>query len=101
MRRLVLDHHERLDGRGYPHGRDAAALTLDTRILTVCDVFDALVSNRVYREAWPVERALALLRDEVGQAFDERCVAALERVLHRESAPAAAGGAAAQLPAAA
>lgn len=86
VRRLVMDHHERLDGKGYPHGRDAAALALDTRILSACDVFDALVSARVYREAWPVERALALLHGDAGSAFDERCVAALERVLRREGA---------------
>ena len=77
-------HHERLDGKGYPRGLDAGSIGLDTRILTVCDVYDALVSPRVYRAAWSHEAALALLRDEGGSAFDERCVAALERVLGRE-----------------
>ena len=84
VQRLVLDHHERLDGGGYPHRKPAVELGLDTRILTVCDVYDALVSTRVYREAWPHERALALLRSETGLAFDSRCVEALERVLRRE-----------------
>ena len=60
-------------------------LSLDTRILTVCDVYDALVSPRVYRDAWTHEAAIALLDDEKGTAFDERCVAALERVLARET----------------
>ena len=59
---------------------------LDTRILTVCDVYDALISPRVYRPAWTHERALQLLRDESGTAFDPRCVAALERVVSREAA---------------
>jgi HD domain len=77
--RLVLDHHERLDGSGYPRGLAGAALDVETRILAVCDVYDALVSDRVYRAAWTHDRALALLRDP-GQ-FDERCVAALVRVL--------------------
>ena len=81
---LVHNHHERLDGKGYPRGLDASSIGLDTRILTVCDVYDALVSPRVYRAAWSHEAALALLRDESGSAFDERCVAALERVLGRE-----------------
>jgi HD-GYP domain-containing protein (c-di-GMP phosphodiesterase class II) len=81
---LVHNHHERLDGKGYPRGLDASSIGLDTRILTVCDVYDALVSARVYRAAWSHEAALALLRDESGSAFDERCVAALERVLGRE-----------------
>jgi HD-GYP domain-containing protein (c-di-GMP phosphodiesterase class II) len=79
--RLVLDHHERLDGRGYPRGVGGPDLDLETRILAVCDVYDALVSPRVYRAAWPVEQALELLNEEVGTSFDARCVAALIRVL--------------------
>jgi HD-GYP domain-containing protein (c-di-GMP phosphodiesterase class II) len=58
-------------------------LQLDTRILTVCDVYDALVSPRVYRPAWTYEQAFGLLHEESGVAFDRRCVAALERVLAR------------------
>jgi HD-GYP domain-containing protein (c-di-GMP phosphodiesterase class II) len=76
--RLVLDHHERLDGRGYPRGLDSGDLDLATRILAVCDVYDALVSPRVYRQAWTREDALALLTDGAGTLFDERCVAELE-----------------------
>ncbi len=81
---LVHSHHERLDGNGYPRGLGESDLGLDTRILTVCDVYDALVSPRVYRGAWSHEAALTLLREETGTAFDGRCVAALERVLLRE-----------------
>jgi HD domain len=81
---LVHSHHERLDGKGYPRGLSDCSIGLDTRILTVCDVYDALVSQRVYRAAWSHEAALGLLRDEIGTAFDERCVVALERVLGRE-----------------
>jgi HD-GYP domain-containing protein (c-di-GMP phosphodiesterase class II) len=84
--RLVHDHHERLDGRGYPRGVGAADLDLETRILAVCDVYDALVSPRVYRPAWPVEQALELLNDEAGTSFDARCVAALVRVLDARTA---------------
>jgi HD-GYP domain-containing protein (c-di-GMP phosphodiesterase class II) len=73
--RLVLDHHERLDGSGYPRGLTAEELDLETRVLAVCDVYDALVSDRVYRSAWTPERALALLANE--NQFDQRCVAAL------------------------
>jgi len=47
-------------------------------------VYDALISPRVYRGAWPHDRALQLLRQEAGRQFDERCVDALERVLARE-----------------
>ena len=81
--RLVLDHHERLDGSGYPRGLVGEQLDLATRILAVCDVYDALVSPRVYRSAWPRERALALLREESGAGFDPRCVAALEQLVEQ------------------
>jgi HD-GYP domain-containing protein (c-di-GMP phosphodiesterase class II) len=84
--RLVLDHHERLDGSGYPRGLRGGELDLETRVLAVCDVFDALISRRVYREAWSRGDALALLQRESGTAFDPRCVEALERVLARETA---------------
>ncbi|MGH2802433.1 MAG: HD-GYP domain-containing protein, partial [Thermoleophilaceae bacterium] len=86
VRRLVLDHHERLDGKGYPRGRFGDELGLETRILTVCDVYDALLSVRVYRPAWSHDRAMALLHEEANTAFDAACVAALERVLGREAA---------------
>jgi putative nucleotidyltransferase with HDIG domain len=81
VKHLVRDHHERLDGSGYPAGVTADELGLETRILAVCDVYDALVSDRVYRNAWSQERALALLRSEAGTKHDERAVAALERVV--------------------
>ena len=81
IRRMVRGHHERLDGSGYPDALRGAQLDLETRILAVADVYDALVSPRVYRAAWPVERALSLLREEAGVAFDPRCVDALERLV--------------------
>jgi HD-GYP domain-containing protein (c-di-GMP phosphodiesterase class II) len=85
VRRLVLDHHERLDGAGYPNGRTALELDLETRILTVCDVYDALLSVRVYRDAWTHAKAIGLLHEQTGTAFDPGCVAALERVLARDA----------------
>ena len=78
---LVSDHHERLDGRGYPRGMTEEELPLHTRILTVCDVYDALVSDRVYRAAWTPERAFQLLREDAARAFDGRCVEALAKVV--------------------
>jgi putative two-component system response regulator len=82
--RLVLDHHERLDGTGYPRGLGAPDLDIETRILAVCDVFDALLSKRVYRDAWKLEDALDLLSRQSGTKFDPACVDALERVIQRE-----------------
>jgi putative nucleotidyltransferase with HDIG domain len=81
VRRLVSDHHERLDGTGYPAGLEGCDLAIETRILAACDVYDALVSDRVYRAAWTPERALALLREESGTGFDPKVVEALERVV--------------------
>ena len=81
VRRLVLDHHERLDGQGYPRRLTTEQLNLDTRILTVCDVYDALITARVYRPAWTHHDAITELRAESGDAFDPVCVNALEQVL--------------------
>ena len=81
---LVESHHERLDGRGYPNKAAAAKLALEVRILTVADVYDALTADRVYREAWPIERALALLDEDTGSAFDAACVVALKAVVAPE-----------------
>jgi putative nucleotidyltransferase with HDIG domain len=83
VRRLVLDHHERLNGSGYPRGL-GRTMPFEARILAVCDVYDALISPRVYRPAWDDAQALAYLKNEAGTLFDRRCVAALERVLGRE-----------------
>ncbi|HYB27204.1 MAG TPA: HD-GYP domain-containing protein [Solirubrobacteraceae bacterium] len=81
---LVESHHERLDGCGYPNRVPAGELDLAIRVLTVADVYDALTADRVYREAWPADRALALLEDEAGSAFDPVCVAALRELVGLE-----------------
>jgi putative two-component system response regulator len=65
------------------------AISLDARILAVCDVYDALISTRVYRDAFTHEEAVALLHEEAGAKLDRRCVATLERILTAERAPSA------------
>ncbi len=80
--RLVHQHHERLDGSGYPQGLAGPELGIGPRLLAVCDVFDALTDDRVYRSAWEIEDALALLRSEAGTKLDAGCVHALERVIN-------------------
>lgn len=92
VRSLVHDHHERLDGSGYPRRLVESQISLEARILAVCDVYDALISPRVYRAAWDTEQAIELLRDGVGVQFDQRCVDALVRVLadERQAKPVAA-----------
>jgi HD-GYP domain-containing protein (c-di-GMP phosphodiesterase class II) len=73
----LLEHHERLDGRGYPSGlAGPAAISLIGRIVAVADVFDALTSDRPYRNGMPAEDALAILRRGAGEEFDSNCVEA-------------------------
>lgn len=90
IRRWVRGHHERLDGSGYPDGLQRPRLDLETRILAVADVYDALVSPRFYRGAWTCEAALKLLRDGAGVLFDERCVGVLERLVAAAPEPSVA-----------
>ena len=65
-------HHERWDGSGYPAGLQGEEIPLAARICSICDVFDALVTARVYKPAWSVEDAVGELRRLSGRAFDPR-----------------------------
>ncbi len=71
---VILHHHERIDGRGYPHGLVGSDIELGTRIVTVVDSFDAMTTNRPYRIAMPVEKAITLLRGNSGRQFDPEIV---------------------------
>ena len=86
---IAEGHHERLDGRGYPHGLKGDAIGRDTRIVTVADIFDALTADRPYRKAMTVSQALAILDKDVGTAVDGDCVTALKRALARAELQAA------------
>ena len=67
---IVRGHHEKLDGSGYPDGVKGDELSLETRIMTVCDIFDALTSSdRPYKTAMPVEEALEVLEAEAGKGM--------------------------------
>ncbi|HEY2636875.1 MAG TPA: HD domain-containing phosphohydrolase [Solirubrobacteraceae bacterium] len=70
--RIALSHHERYDGGGYPYGLRGDDIPLEGRIAAVADVFDALTSNRVYRQAFSVDKALDIVRGERGGHFDPR-----------------------------
>ncbi len=76
-------HHERLDGRGYPRGLKEAEISLETRVITTADIFDALTAERPYRPAMPVSKALAVMTDMAGTAIDPECLAALKRSMAR------------------
>lgn len=77
---IAAAHHERLDGMGYPLGLKDAAICRETRIITICDFYDALTADRPYRAAMPASEALAIIGGEVGRAIDADCFAALRQM---------------------
>ncbi len=80
---IVRYHHERLDGRGYPHGVTAEELSPIVRIVTAVDAFDAMTSTRPYRRAMSVEDAITELRRCAGEQFDPKVVDALASCVAR------------------
>jgi putative nucleotidyltransferase with HDIG domain len=95
---IARTHHEKVDGTGYPRGLKGDTIPLVGRIAAVADVFDALTSDRVYRPAMGIDRALEIMREGRGTQFDEdvfdvfeRCLDELLRVrAHYSAEPAAA-----------
>ncbi len=71
---IALGHHERFDGSGYPGALKGEAIPLFARICAVADVFDALTSERPYKKAWELDRAVAFLLEGAGSHFDPVCV---------------------------
>jgi putative nucleotidyltransferase with HDIG domain len=83
--RIVRCHHERWDGSGYPDGLHAHEIPLAARIISCCDAFNAMTTNRPYRRAMPDSLALAELAAHAGAQFDPRVVDALTRVIEGPS----------------
>jgi len=77
----VLHHHERYDGKGYPDGLAADATPLDGRLLAVVDAFDAMTSDRPYRQGMPVEKAIGILADGAGSQWDARLIETFMSIL--------------------
>jgi putative two-component system response regulator len=77
---IALTHHERWDGSGYPGGLAREEIPLAGRICAICDVFDALRSERPYKGPWPREDALAEIRNQSGSHFDPRLVEVFLRI---------------------
>ena len=75
-RNMAAYHHERWDGKGYPEGLHGEVIPLSARVMAVADVFDALTSKRVYKPAFPPEKALQIIEESSGTQFDPKCVEA-------------------------
>jgi putative two-component system response regulator len=74
---VALYHHEKWDGSGYPFGLKGEEIPIEARIVAVADVFDALLSKRPYKEAWPVEKAVEEIKSQINRHFDPQVVAAM------------------------
>ena len=92
---IALSHHEHYDGSGYPEGLAGEEIPLAARIVTVADVFDALISPRPYKHAWTIDAALQYLDEQRGRLFDPACVDVLlrererlDQICERTSVPA-------------
>src|SRR6478672_7724035 len=87
VRPIVESHHERWDGRGYPHGLAGEEIPLTARVLCVADVYDALTSVRSYKRAFTHDEAMEIMRQDVGKQFDPALYEAFVEVM-RTAVPA-------------
>jgi HD-GYP domain-containing protein (c-di-GMP phosphodiesterase class II) len=71
---IILQHHERLDGSGYPYGLKGDGIYLESRIISVADVVEAITFERPYRPAMGIDRALAEIEDKKGKLYDPEIV---------------------------
>jgi HD-GYP domain-containing protein (c-di-GMP phosphodiesterase class II) len=71
----AYEHHEKYNGKGYPRGLKGEEIHVFGRITAFADVFDALISERVYKKAWPMEKIIDLVRAESGEHFDPKIAA--------------------------
>lgn len=76
LRNIILCHHERYDGQGYPAGLAGKDIPIEGRVVAVADVFDALTSERPYKRAWSCDDAFAYLYKQAGSQFDPICIEA-------------------------
>lgn len=77
LKNVILYHHERFDGLGYPLGLQGKQIPLEARIIMTADVFDALLSKRLYKDAWDMDEVINFMQANAGTMFDPDCIAAL------------------------
>jgi len=76
---IALGHHEKYDGTGYPYGKKGSEISIEARIVAVADVYDALVSERPYKNAWSMQTALEYMENLSGKHFDPECLKAFRK----------------------
>ncbi len=84
-REIARSHHENWDGSGYPDGLIKKEIPLPARIVAVADVFDALISARPYKDAWPVDRTMEVMQDMAGNKFDPQIFEAFISVINKKN----------------
>jgi putative nucleotidyltransferase with HDIG domain len=82
---IVLQHHEWVNGGGYPNGLAGEEITLHARIFAVADCYDALISDRPYRSGMPIERVLQIIQQGAGKQFDPRVIEVFRTVMQQEA----------------
>lgn len=80
---IILSHHEHFNGSGYPQGLSGNHIPPLSRIMAVCDAFDAMTTNRIYQGRKPVDKALAELQSLIGVHYEEKVVKAAQKVLSK------------------
>jgi len=83
---IVSQHHEWVNGGGYPNGLKGEEISLHARIFAVADCYDALISDRPYRPGMPIEKVIQIISEGVGKQFDPRVVEVFRRVMEQENA---------------
>ena len=83
---IVRQHHERWDGKGYPDGLSGNAISLEARILAVANAYDAMLSDRPYRQRMEIANVLSVIEAETGRQFDPRVVAAFFKIMGEKAA---------------
>jgi putative nucleotidyltransferase with HDIG domain len=87
VRPIVESHHERWDGKGYPHGLAGEEIPLTARVLCIADVYDALTSKRSYKQAFSHDEAMEIMRGDVGTQFDPGLFGTFEDIVRRGTWP--------------
>lgn len=85
IRTIVRQHHERWDGKGYPDGIRGEQIHPGARVMAVADVYDALYSDRPYRDGWPQEKVVNMLREESGKMFEPAVVEVFLKLLEKDA----------------